>query len=299
MNAYSLRWTIDKKDEGKSIKEYLHIKGISRRALSDIKFTGGSIKVNGQVRNVRHLLKETDLLVIEFPPEEINERLKGEDIRLSICYEDHDIIVVEKPPFMNTIPSREHPTGSLANALVYHYEKTGNASAIHIVTRLDRNTSGLVLIAKHRHAHHLLGLQQQQGKIHRYYEAFAENAFTEIQGCIDAPIGRKPASIIEREVRMDGQRAVTHFKLIRNYPNFSHIKLELETGRTHQIRVHMSHIGHPLLGDDLYGGNQKIIARQALHCKEIQFRHPLKQNELIFTSLLPQDMETIITKESF
>ncbi|MCR2820979.1 RluA family pseudouridine synthase [Lederbergia panacisoli] len=299
MDPYSLKWTIEKKDEGQTIKEYLYIKGISKRALTDIKFTGGSIIVNGQEQNVRYLLKEFDVLIIEFPPEEINERMKGEDISLSICYEDDDIIVVEKPPYMNTIPSRDHPIGSLANALVYHYEKAGNASAIHIVTRLDRNTSGLVLIAKHRHAHHLLSLQQQKGQIRRYYEAFAENEFDEVIGCIDAPIGRKPTSIIEREVRADGQSAVTHYRLIRNYPHFSHVQLELETGRTHQIRVHMAHLGHPLLGDDLYGGNQKIINRQALHCKELHFIHPFKQIELIFSSALPDDMEMLIIKESF
>jgi len=298
MDPYSLKWMIEKKDTGQMIKEFLNTKGISRRALTDIKFTGGSIKVNGQEENVRYLLKEFDVLVVEFPPEELNETMKGEEIPLSICYEDNDIIVLEKQPYMSTIPSKDHPTGSLANALVYYYEQIHNSSAIHIVTRLDRNTSGLVLIAKHRHAHHLLSLQQQKGKIRRYYEAFAENAFDEIEGRIDAPIGRNPLSIIEREVRVDGQMAVTHFKVIRNYPHFSHIRLELETGRTHQIRVHMAHIGHPLLGDDLYGGNQEIIKRQALHCTELHFIHPFKQIELTFSAPLPVDMETVILKEN-
>ncbi|MBW8350424.1 RluA family pseudouridine synthase [Bacillus sp. IITD106] len=298
MHPYSLKWTISKSDAGQIIKEFLKSKGISKRALTDIKFTGGSIKVNGQEQNVLHLLKESDELVVEFPPEEVNEKMRGEDIPLSISYEDEDIIVVEKPAFMSTIPSRDHPSGSLANALVHHYERTGNLSAVHIVTRLDRNTSGLVLIAKHRHAHHLLSLQQQKGKIKRYYEAFAENAFNKKEGSIHAPIGRNPSSIIEREVRMDGQRAVTHYKVVRNYPQFSHIRLELETGRTHQIRVHMAYIGHPLLGDDLYGGNHAFINRQALHCKEIHFVHPLKQVKLSFSAPLPMDMETLLKKEN-
>lgn len=298
MNHYSLKWTIEKTDAGQIIKEFLNAQGISRRALTDIKFTGGSIKVNGQEQNVRYLLKEYDVVVIDFPPEEINEKMKGENIPLSICYEDRDIIVLEKPAYMSTIPSREHPTGSLANALVYYYEQTGNSSAIHIVTRLDRNTSGLVLIAKHRHAHHLLSMQQQRGKIRRYYEAFAENAFDVMKGCVDAPIGRKPSSIIEREVRKDGQKAVTHFEVIRTYHDFSHIRLDLETGRTHQIRVHMAYLGHPLLGDDLYGGNEKVIQRQALHCKELHFEHPIKGSKLSFTASLQLDMETIIKKEN-
>ncbi|MCJ8006009.1 RluA family pseudouridine synthase [Lederbergia wuyishanensis] len=298
MDYYSLKWTIEKADAGQIIKEFLYTKGISRRALTNIKFTGGSIKVNGEEQNVRYLLKEFDVLIVDFPPEELNERMKGENIPLSIYFEDQDIIVLEKPPYMSTIPSREHPTGSLANALVYYYERTNNTSAIHIVTRLDRNTSGLVLIAKHRHAHHLLSLQQQNGKIQRYYEAFAEKAFDEISGCVDVPIGRKQSSIIEREVREDGQKAVTYFEVIRNYPEFSHIRLKLETGRTHQIRVHMSYLGHPLLGDDLYGGNQKIIGRQALHCRELCFEHPITRKELSFIAPLPLDMETIIKKEN-
>jgi len=130
------------------------------------------------------------------------------------------------------------------------------------------------------------------------YEAFAEKAFDEIAGCVDVPIGRKPSSIIEREVREDGQKAVTYFEVIRNYPEFSHIRLKLETGRTHQIRVHMSYLGHPLLGDDLYGGNQKNIGRQALHCRELCFEHPITRKELSFIAPLPLDMETIIKKEN-
>ncbi|MBS4221346.1 RluA family pseudouridine synthase [Bacillus sp. FJAT-49682] len=296
MKPYSLKWKMEKKDNGKDIKEYLSEQSLSRRALSDIKFAGGSIKVNGKEQTVRFRLQEFDVLEIVFPPEELNDQMKGENIPLSIVYEDQDIIIIDKPPFMNSIPSREHPSGSLANALVHYYEQTNVLAAVHIVTRLDRNTSGLVLAAKHRHAHHLLSVMQQKQSLYRFYEALAEGVFEKQSGCIDAPIGRSPDSIIERQVRSDGQRAVTHFNVVNQLSQFTHLKLQLETGRTHQIRVHMAHVGHPLLGDDLYGGNQGEIGRQALHCKELRFTHPFKKTEMVFYASLPIDMKSILEK---
>lgn len=220
--------------------------------------------------------------------------MKGEDIPLSILYEDEFILVVNKPAKMNTIPSREHPEGSLANALVGYYNHTGIQATSHIVTRLDRDTSGIVLIAKHRHVHHLFSQMQQQGKVRRTYEAFAGGLLEKDNGTIKEPIGRREESIIEREVRIDGQYACTHYQVIQRYATFTHLELRLETGRTHQIRVHMSFLGHPLLGDDLYGGDTSFISRQALHCKKIQFLHPFTKEEMTFLASLPEDMNSIL-----
>lgn len=291
---YTLTWDIAEEYSGMSIKEFLKRQGVSKRALTDIKFTGGSIKVNGHTENVLYKLYSDDRLEVVFPEEIISKHVEMEDIPLAIVYEDQDIIVIDKPPFMNTIPSREHPTGSIANALAGHYEKIGVRSTIHIATRLDRNTSGLVLAAKHRHAHHLLGLMQKAQHLHRIYEGLAAGQLKERTGTIDAPIGRKPDSIIEREVREDGKRSVTHFERIKQLSEFSHVKLHLETGRTHQIRVHLSHIGHPLLGDDLYGGSKDKIKRQALHCSELNFVHPLKKTDFTFHSQLPDDISKLL-----
>jgi 23S rRNA pseudouridine1911/1915/1917 synthase len=290
MLPYILKWRLEEKDAGKTIKQWLNEQSVSRRTLAKIKFDGGSIKVNGTEQNVLYVLEPGDLLEVQFPEEAINENLKKEDIPIDIVYEDKDVLVINKPAGMNTIPSREHPTGSLANALAHYYQEKERAFAIHIVTRLDRNTSGLVLVAKHRHAHHVFGRLQSSKQLGRTYEGFAHGVFRSASATIDAPIGRKPASIIEREVREDGKRAVTTYEVIRQFQTAAHVKIQLETGRTHQIRVHFSHIGHPLLGDDLYGGPDRLIKRQALHCSRLYFFHPFMKKEMDFRAPLPPDL---------
>jgi 23S rRNA pseudouridine1911/1915/1917 synthase len=292
--GFQLQWRIDSQNSGRIIKDFLKEEEISRIALTDIKFKGGKILVNGEEVNVRYRLNEGDFLMVTFPPEVPSEGVKGEKIPLEILYEDKYLLVVNKPAGMSTIPSREHPSGSLANALVGYYDEIEIRATSHIVTRLDRDTSGIVLIAKHRHVHHLLSKQQKTGKVKRTYEAFAEGILQLEKCIISAPIGRKSDSIIEREVRSDGQHACTHYQVVNRYKEFTHVELALSTGRTHQIRVHMSYIGHPLLGDDLYGGSLCFITRQALHCKKIQFFHPFSYKEMIFTAPLPADMKEIV-----
>lgn len=290
MSQFKLSWVIEDTQSGLLIRDYLKEKEISKTALTDIKFNGGCILVNGVEMTVRYKLKQDDLLEVYYPPEKQSEGILDEHIPLSILYEDPYVLVIEKPAGMNTIPSREHPTGSVANALVGYYQSINLQSTAHIVTRLDRDTSGVVLIAKHRHIHHLLSKQQKSGGVRRTYEAFVHGAVSEVEGTITAPIGRKKDSIIEREVTDDGQYACTHYRVKHIFPLFTYIQLRLETGRTHQIRVHMKHIGHPLLGDDLYGGIRELIQRQALHCREITFFHPIDHHELTFASPLPEEM---------
>lgn len=293
---FTMDFTAEEADQGKLLREFLKEKEISKSALADIKFKGGFISVNDQEVNVRYALKTADRVRIEFPPEVPSEGIKGEEIPLSIIYEDEYLLVVNKPPGMNTIPSREHPYGSLASGLIGYYEKNGISATTHIVTRLDRDTSGLVLIAKHSHIHHLFSKQQRSGGVKRSYEAFVEGFVEQGVGMIDAPIARKPDSIIEREVRPDGQNACTLFEISNRYEGFTHMKLRLKTGRTHQIRVHMSYLGHPLLGDTLYGGNRDSISRQALHCRELTFSHPFLHKEIRFTASLPTDMQEVLNQ---
>jgi 23S rRNA pseudouridine1911/1915/1917 synthase len=298
ISGFQLQWEVNKQQAGRMIKEFLKEEEISRIALTDIKFNGGRILVNDIEVNVRYVLKEGEFLTVIFPPENPSEGAAGEKIPLEILFEDLYLLIVNKPAGMSTIPSREHPTGSLANALVGYYEEIGIRATSHIVTRLDRDTSGIVLIAKHRHVHHLLSKQQKNGNIKRTYEALAESNLVLEKGSIEEPIGRKLDSIIEREVRSDGQYACTHYKVLKRYKEFTHVELQLKTGRTHQIRVHMSFIGHPLLGDDLYGGNQTLINRQALHCKKIRFSHPFSGQDMNFTSNLPEDMHVLVKADS-
>jgi 23S rRNA pseudouridine1911/1915/1917 synthase len=293
---FTLTWMITEKEEEKLVREFLKEQGISKTALTDIKFHGGAIFVDEQPVTVRHRLRQGETLRVVFPPEFPSEGMTPEAIPLDIIYEDEYVLVVNKPPLMATIPSREHPNGTLANALLYHYKKQQLESTIHVVTRLDRDTSGLVLVAKHRHVHHLLSTLQKQGKVTRCYEAICHGCLVEDEGTIDAPIARKSDSIIEREVRKDGQRAVTHFRVLQRFREYTYVSLRLETGRTHQIRVHLAHIGHPLVGDELYGGSREEISRQALHSKELSFFHPFKQQIYTFSCPLPDDMKQLLER---
>lgn len=267
--------------------------GISKRALTAIKFDGGEILVNGTEQNVRHLLTVGDEVIIRFPQEQVSEGLVAQDGELEVIYEDEAILILNKPAYQSTIPSREHPIGSVANVLCGYFERQNLASTAHIVTRLDRDTSGLMIVAKHRHMHHLMSEQQKLGAVHREYEAIVHGLVEENQSII-APIGRKDTSIIEREVRPDGQFAHTDVTVLASSEMYSHIRLKLHTGRTHQIRVHMAHIGHPLAGDDLYGGSLERMARQALHCVSVAFTHPVTGKAMQFTRDLPADMRNLI-----
>ena len=296
MNNHKIQWKIDEKFEGMLIREFLlKKKGISKRALVDIKFYGGDILLNGGHVTVREVLRAGDCMEVIFPPEIRSDGISGENIPLHIVYEDEHILVINKPPYMASIPSREHQSGTLANALVYYYDQIGLSSTIHIVNRLDRDTSGLMIVAKNSFVHSLFALEQKKKSIKREYEAIVHGIVREDVGIINAPIGRKAESIIEREVRNDGQHAVTHYEVKKRFSDQTLVSLKLETGRTHQIRVHMSYMGHPLLGDDLYGGQRDLISRQALHSKRVKFYHPFMERELAFSVPLPADMGNLVS----
>ncbi|MFO7315539.1 MAG: RluA family pseudouridine synthase [Bacilli bacterium] len=283
--------------DGELLRDAIQKQEISSRALTDIKYRGGKILVNGEERNVRHILSKGDEITIIFPEEKASDSLEPEQGDLNIIYEDDALLIIDKPPYINTIPSREHPAGSIANYVYGYFQERGIDSTIHVVTRLDRDTSGLVCIAKHRHIHHLMSLQLQKGLIRKEYEAIVHGHVSSDVSII-LPIGRKSTSIIEREVRKDGQFAHTDVKVLKHFvyqrEPLSHVRLRLHTGRTHQIRVHMSHIGHPLVGDDLYGGNQEFFDRQALHCVQLEFFHPLSREKFIFSSEIVDSMKKII-----
>ena len=290
---YQLQFSVE--SEGQLLREAIASWGISKRALTAIKFDGGAILVNGEEKNVRHTLQKGDVVTLVFPIEEVSEGLVAEHKPLNIVYEDNEVLVLDKPAYMSTIPSREHPTGSVANYVCGYFEQQQLASTVHIVTRLDRDTSGLMIIAKNRHIHHLMSEQQKQHRVHREYEALVEGIVEKDIQSIIAPIGRKETSIIEREVREDGQFAHTDVTVLSRGKNISRVRLKLHTGRTHQIRVHMASIGHPLVGDELYGGSRELLDRQALHCCYVHFTHPLTGEVLEFNSELPQKFLTILS----
>lgn len=273
------------------LREALSKWGISKRTLTSIKFDGGSLLVNGQEKTVRHPLSVGDVVTVLFPLEEVSTGLIRQKGSLDIVYEDEVLLIVNKPPGQSTIPSREHPSGTLANTVAYYYEQKSIPSTVHILTRLDRDTSGLVCLVKNRHMHHIMN---QGHVLNKTYEAIVHGEIQKDKQEIIAPIARKNNSIIEREVHEDGLYAHTDISVIRQESQFTHVSCLLHTGRTHQIRVHLAHIGHPIVGDDLYGGKVDVIQRQALHCKSLDIKHPLSGEMMKFVSPLPTDMQQLL-----
>lgn len=294
MSMY-MKWLIQPQHDNMIVQAYLqNVHSFSRRILNSIKFDGGAIFVNGKKRTVRYCLAAGDKLTIRLPREKKGNLMIPEKIPLSIVYEDRDIIVINKLPYMAVTPSPFQKSGTVANALLAYYKQKQLPYTIHIVTRLDRNTSGLLLVAKHRYSHSLLANLQQEHKINRKYKAIIEGYIKNNNGTICAPIGRKKDSIIERKVTASGKRAVTHYKVDKYFQKHTLVDIKLETGRTHQIRVHFSHIDHPLAGDDLYGGSTEFIHRQALHCSEISFIHPITNDKMHFQLPIQEDMQRVI-----
>lgn len=222
-----------------------------------------------------------------------NSQVQPVAMDLNIIYEDNYMLIVDKPAGILTHPLTFEATNTLANGVMYHFLHTGQQVGCHPLYRLDRNTSGLVIFAKVPQLQHQLANNHQQ--LQRYYYALVHGKLTNKQGKINAPIGRAKDSIILHEVNPQGKYALTNYRVLKEFQDYSLVELWLETGRTHQIRVHMSYLQHSLLGDDLYGGKLNLIHRQALHAYKIKFIHPFTNQELQFTSPLPKDISDLIT----
>ena len=287
-------------DEHVKVKTFLRKHEVSKGLLAKIKFRGGDIRVNGQSQNATYLLDIGDQVVIDIPPEEGFETLEAIDYPLDILFEDDHFLILNKPFRVASIPSVNH-SNTIANFIKGYYVKQAyEHQQVHIVTRLDRDTSGLMLFAKHGYAHARLDKQLQKKSIEKRYFALVKGAgVLEPEGNIIAPIARDEDSIITRRVAKGGKYAHTEYKVIASYGDIYLVDIRLHTGRTHQIRVHFSHIGFPLLGDDLYGGSlEHGIQRQALHCHFLSFYHPFLEEQLEISSPLPDDFKNLITKLS-
>lgn len=296
LKSYNV-FIIDEEHDGLKLGKYLREKLLmSRNGLIRVK-QSDSLKVNGYYVHTDKILKAGDQ--VEFSlPDRNSENILPEHMELDIIYEDDYMTVVNKKAGMLIHPSRNHYMGTLANGLMYHLMEKGRNITIRPVNRLDRNTSGLVLFAKSSHVQHLISSYNFKDKIVKEYRAIAQGIVESDSGTIDAPIAIERVHSIKRVVREDGSRAVTHYRVIERYTDYSLLAIVLETGRTHQIRVHMAHLGHPLLGDDLYGGSQEKIERQALHAYNIKMLHPITQDNLNFTAEIPEDMMKLIRKHS-
>lgn len=271
----------------------------------------GDITVCGKEVAKNYKLRAGDVVEIELP-EPVSDKAEPEDIPLDVVYEDDDIIVVNKPCGMVVHPAAGNPSGTLVNALLYRCKGSlsgvGGVVRPGIVHRIDKDTSGLLVVAKNDEAHNSLAAQLKTHAVSRVYYAIIIGNFPEDSGTVDAPIGRHPTDRKKMAVLKEGQgtarHAVTHFTVLARYKGFSLVRCVLETGRTHQIRVHMAYRGHPLVGDSVYGGgktqfeaaNKSLISGQCLHAKELTLTHPKTGKLMHFECELPEEMKKLIEK---
>lgn len=294
-----IKYIVNDKYNGKTVEQLsrgeLHI---SAKLFKRLKLNG-RLKINGVVCRSIDILKKDDVFTADISEFEKSD-IEPNFIPLDILYEDNEILVVNKPPFMSVHPSMGNYKTTLANAVMYHFMQSGDLRVFRAVNRLDKNTSGICVIAKTQYVHSLLSKQIQSGEFKRRYLAVVHGKTADKSGVIDLPIKRECESIIKRIVSEDGKRAVTHFNVLKENEKFSVLDIVLMTGRTHQIRVHFSHIGNPLFGDFLYGteNDDELINRQALHAYTIKFLHPVTLKELSFTAKLPDDMVRLLKKLS-
>ena len=273
-----------------TISSYLKSIGYPHAVMVHLKKTPESILLNGRWEYVNTPVKSGDLLVIKLIELESSEHIPPIFTPFSIMYEDEDILVIDKPANMPIHPSLNHYEHTLANAVCYYFANQNIPYTFRCVNRLDKNTTGLTVVAKHMLSSAILSQAIATKTIKREYLAIVEGE-TEDFGTIDAPIARKDSSTIERCINFEiGERAVTHYQKLDTKNGYTLLSLVLETGRTHQIRVHMSSIGHPLIGDFLYNPSSHELPRQALHSHKLELIHPVTKASMTFTAPLPQDM---------
>lgn len=270
---------------------------ITRSQLKNL-INDGHVTVNGQAVKPKYKVQAGDKIsLVKSEPQSLE--LTPENIPLDIVYEDDDVIVVNKPQGMVVHPAPGHPDHTLVNALLYHSPLSTINGTFRpgIVHRIDKDTSGLLMVAKNDLAHQSLAEQLRNKTNKREYLALVYGQIKEDEGTIDAPLGRNPQDRKKQAVVKGGRHAVTHFKVMKRYDNFTLVKCILETGRTHQIRVHMKYIGHPLVGDPLYGP-RKVIGKdgQFLHAALLGFKHPRTGKELVFEAPLPENFQKMLDK---
>ena len=289
-----LNYHITEDADSLRVEQYLRRRGFSYQNLTQLKKMPESILINGVWSYMRTPLHSGDILTVHIRETESSPNIPPVELPLDIVYEDEDIVVVNKPAGMPVHPSLNNYRNSLANALMYYYQQQGKPFIFRCTNRLDRDTSGLTVIAKHMVSSSILSSMTARHEIEREYLAGVRGSVVPSSGTIDAPIGRTGSSLIERKIDFEhGERAVTHYHVVKEENGHSLVSLILETGRTHQIRVHMKYIGFPLVGDYLYNPDMEYIQRQALHSCRLSFRHPITGKHMEFTADLPEDMGRI------
>lgn len=290
-----LTYHITESDSGLRIEQYLKRHGYSKQNFTELKKMPESILVNGKWFYLKQALHAGDVLTVHIKETESSEHIPPMQLPLDIIYEDEDIIVINKAAGMPIHPSMNNYKNSLANGLAWYFQNQGKAFIFRCTNRLDRDTSGLTVIAKHMLSSNILSGMAVRKEIRREYLAIVRGHVMPSAGTINAPLSRKPGSIIERTVDFEnGETAVTHYQVAQEKNGHSLVSLILETGRTHQIRIHMKYLGFPLVGDYLYNPDMEYIKRQALHSHRLTFRHPISGEIMDFTAPLPDDMANIL-----
>ena len=291
-------------DAGTRLDRWLaaRVPELSRARLQGL-IDDGHVRVDGAVPKASRRLVGGEEIRLEIPPPP-PETLTPEPIALSVLYEDEDVLVLDKPVGMVVHPGAGHPTGTLAAAVLAHAPGTagvGGPRRPGVVHRLDKDTSGLLVIAKTARAYESLTAQLADRTVTRRYRAIVHGRVTAKQGVVDAPIGRHPRDRVRMAVVPRGKRAVTHYAALERFSHFTYLDVRLETGRTHQIRVHMASLGHPVAGDELYGGRAAraplpvALPGLALHAAELAFVHPVTKSRMEFASPLPLRMERFLS----
>lgn len=254
----------------------------------------GKVSVNGKSVKANYKLQLNDRIVLQVPPPK-ELKIEAENIPLDIVFEDEHVIVINKPRGLVVHPAPGHFNGTLVNGLLAHCTDLSGINGVlrpGIVHRIDKDTSGLIMVAKNDRAHLSLAEQLKEHTVNRTYVAIVHGDIAHEKGTVDAPIGRDPKNRQQMAVVENGKKAVTHFRVLERFRQYSLLELQLETGRTHQIRVHMNYIGHPVAGDPKYGPQKTLkIHGQALHAKLLGFKHPVTNERLIFEAPLPADMQ--------
>ncbi|CAN5818901.1 RluA family pseudouridine synthase [soil metagenome] len=291
------RWIhhlITVEESGRSVQEILTGPlAVSRRMIQRLTRTRG-IRLNGRSPRLSGRVKARDRLSVRVAAAE-EPGLTPVQMDLRIVFEDADLIVVDKPPSLTVHPTSESHKRTLAHGIAHHFLTSGAAARVRPLHRLDRDTSGLVVIARTEYAHQHLDRQLRQGALKRSYLALAEGSISGDAGTIDEPIGRKPGNPNLRAVMPDGEPAVTHYRVLARDQEMTLLELELETGRTHQIRVHLAFLGHPIVGDRQYGAAARTgITRQALHAHRVSFVHPMSGQDIRLEAPLPADLSVLV-----
>lgn len=296
-----ISWQV-KVESPEKIRTFLYQKGVSRTLLKDVKFHGGNIELNQNEVRASEEVVTGDELTLTLPPEITNDHVAVSSEPIEICYEDDHFLVVNKPAYMATVPSHVYSNDTLVNRVKGYYQRQKYESQVtHVVTRLDRDTSGLVIFAKHHFAHSVLDRELKEHQIKKIYTAVVMGHLPQKHGLIDLPISRDPGSFIRRQVsaESDGRRSVTEYWVVKALRDASLLRVQLHTGRTHQIRVHFSALGHPLVGDVLYGGScSGYMQRQALHCASISFFNPFTNRQVKVMAPLPKDLAAYLEQET-